>query len=71
MCSQHVRDQSRQLRGKILWESKWTKAWSDSWLTKLKGDQRAAHADLAIIVSQTMPKDATHFEQMEGIGCQA
>ncbi len=64
---QHVRDQSGQLCGKILWESKRTKAWSDSWLTKLKGDQRAAHADLAVIVSQTMPKDVTHFEHMEGI----
>jgi hypothetical protein len=64
---QHVRDQSGQLCGKILWESKRTKAWSDSWLTKLKGDQRAAHADLAVIVSQTMPKDVIHFDHMEGI----
>ena len=64
---QHVRDQSGQLCGKILWESKRTKAWSDSWLIKLKGDQRAAHADLAVIVSQTMPKDVVHFDHMEGI----
>ena len=64
---QHVRDQSGQLCGKILWESKRTKAWSDSWLTKLKSDQRAAHADLAVIVSQTMPKDVTHFDHMDGI----
>ena len=64
---QHVRDQSGQLCGKILWESKRTKAWSDGWLTKLKSDQRAAHADLAVIVSQTMPKDVTHFDRMEGI----
>jgi hypothetical protein len=64
---QHVRDQSGQLCGKILWESKRTKAWSDGWLTKLKSDQRAAHADLAVIVSQTMPKDVTHFDQVEGI----
>ena len=64
---QHVRDQSGQLCGKILWESKRIKAWSDSWLTKLKGDQREAHADLAVIVSQTMPKDVTHFDQMDGI----
>ena len=64
---QHVRDQSGQLCGKILWESKRTKTWSDSWLTKLKSDQRAAHADLAVIVSQTMPKDVTHFDHMDGI----
>ena len=64
---QHVRDQSGQLCGKILWESKRTKNWSEAWLPKLKGDQRAAHADLAIIVSETMPKDVTLFEQREGI----
>ena len=64
---QHVRDQNGQLCGKILWESKRTKAWSDGWLTKLKTDQRAAHADLAVIVSQTMPKDVTHFDQVDGI----
>ncbi len=64
---QHVRDNNGQLCGKILWESKRTKAWSDGWLTKLKTDQRAAHADLAVIVSQTMPKDVTHFDQVDGI----
>ena len=63
----HVRDHTGQLCGKILWESKRTKAWSDGWLTKLKNDQRAAHADLAVIVSQTMPKDVTLFDQMDGI----
>ncbi|MGI4758800.1 MAG: DUF2130 domain-containing protein [Janthinobacterium lividum] len=64
---QHVRDHNGQLCGKILWESKRTKAWSDGWLTKLNTDQRAAHADLAVIVSQTMPKDVTHFDQLDGI----
>ncbi len=64
---QHVRDHNGGLCGKILWESKRTKAWSDGWLTKLKTDQRAAHADLAVIVSQTMPKDVTHFDQLDGI----
>ncbi|MDQ2839441.1 MAG: DUF2130 domain-containing protein, partial [Acidobacteriota bacterium] len=62
---QHVRDQTGQVCGTILWESKRTKAWSDSWLAKLKSDQRAAHADLAVIVSQTMPKDVIHFDHME------
>ena len=64
---QVVRDQNGQVCGKILWESKRTKAWSDAWLAKLKADQRYARAELAVIVSQTMPKDITHFDQMEGI----
>jgi hypothetical protein len=53
--------------GTILWESKRTKSWSDSWIDKLKGDQRAAKADVAIIVSTTMPKDCTTFQLMEGV----
>ena len=64
---QHVRDHAGQLCGKILWESKRTKAWSDGWLTKLKKDQREAHAELAVIVSQTMPKDVVHFDHLDGI----
>lgn len=53
--------------GTILWESKRTRAWSDGWLPKLKGDQRAARADLALIVSQTMPKGVEHFDQIDGV----
>ena len=36
--------------GKILWESKRTRNWSDGWLQKLRDDQRMAKADAAIIV---------------------
>ena len=64
---QHVRDHKGQLCGKILWESKRTTAWSDRWLPKLKKDQRNAHAELAVIVSQTMPKDIVLFDQLDGV----
>jgi hypothetical protein len=64
---QHVRDHTGQLCGKILWESKRTRAWADGWLTKLKKDQRTANAELAVIVSQSMPKNVVHFEQLDGI----
>lgn len=53
--------------GTILWESKRTKAWSDGWLQKLKDDKLAAKAQLAIIVSTAMPKDAASFECREGV----
>jgi len=43
--------------GTILWESKRTKTWSNTWLSKLRDDQREAKADIAIIVSQALPKD--------------
>lgn len=53
--------------GSILWESKRTKNWSDGWLTKLRDDQRVAKAEVAIIVSQTLPKDVEIFDCIEGV----
>lgn len=44
--------------GVILWESKRTKEWSDKWLTKLKEDLRSQKANIPIIVSVVLPKDA-------------
>lgn len=53
--------------GKILWESKRTKHWSDGWLVKLRDDQRAAKADLAVIVTQTLPKGIESFGHVDGV----
>ena len=53
--------------GTILWESKRTKNWSDGWLAKLRGDQRMAKAEIAVIVSQTLPKDVETFGLAEGV----
>lgn len=52
---------SGQPCGTILWESKRTKNWSDGWLTKLRGDQRSSKAEVAVIVSQTLPKGMETF----------
>jgi hypothetical protein len=53
--------------GTILWESKRTKNWSDGWLTKLREDQRQAKAEIAIIVSQALPKEVETFEFIDGV----
>lgn len=53
--------------GTILWEAKRTKNWSDSWLGKLREDQRAAKAEVAVIVSQVLPKGVETFELMDGV----
>ena len=53
--------------GTLLWESKRTKNWSDGWLTKLREDQRAAKAEIAIILSQALPKDVESFEFIDGV----
>lgn len=47
--------------GTILWESKRTKNWSDGWLPKLREDQRAAKAEIAVIISQVLPKEIETF----------
>jgi hypothetical protein len=53
--------------GAILWESKRTKGWNDAWLAKLRGDQRACGAEIAILVSQALPKGIEHFGPVDGI----
>lgn len=56
-----------QLCGTILWEFKRTKNWSDGWLAKLREDQRAAKAEIAVIVSQALPKDVETFDVIDGV----
>ena len=53
--------------GSILWESKRTKNWSDGWLPKLRDDLRAAKADIALIVSNALPKGVETFDLIEGV----
>jgi hypothetical protein len=56
-----------QICGTILWESKRTKNWSDGWLPKLRDDQRAAKADIAVILSHVLPKEVETFDYLEGV----
>ena len=56
-----------QAGGTILWEFKRTKNWSDAWLAKLRDDQRTAKAEIAVIVSQILPKGVETFEMVEGV----
>ena len=56
-----------QSGGTILWEFKRTKNWSDAWLAKLRDDQRTAKAEIAVIVSQILPKGVETFEMVEGV----
>lgn len=64
---QRVMSAIGQFCGKILWESKRTKNWSDGWLAKLRDDQRTAGAEIALIVSQTLPKDVESFNLIDGV----
>lgn len=53
--------------GIILWESKRTKSWSDTWLQKLKDDQRVLKAEIAILVSDALPRDCENFKHISGV----
>ncbi len=53
--------------GAILWESKRTKNWSDGWLSKLRGDQRAAKAEIALMISEALPKGVETFDLVDGV----
>lgn len=64
---QRVAGPNNQVCGTILWESKRTKNWSDGWLPKLREDQRAAKAEIAVIVSQALPKDVETFGLVDGV----
>jgi len=64
---QRVHGPLGQLCGTILWESKRTKNWSDGWLVKLREDQRAAKAEVAIIISHALPRDVETFELIDSV----
>ena len=64
---QRVVSQGGNASGSILWESKRTKNWSDGWLTKLREDQRTAKADIAVLVSQVLPKGVESFDVIDGV----
>ncbi len=66
-CILIVRNQFGQECGKIIFESKRTKDFSNEWIEKLKTDLRNTQADIAVIVSQAMPKDLDRFGQKDGV----
>jgi hypothetical protein len=64
---QKVVSRSGLVCGTIVWEAKRTKAWSDGWVQKLKDNQRALKAEIAVIVSEALPRDCRLFTQISGI----
>jgi len=57
----------QQVCGTIIFESKRTKTFSESWIEKLKEDQRDTGANLAVIVTEALPKDMERFGRKEGV----
>jgi hypothetical protein len=63
---QEVRDGVRAC-GLIVWETKNTKRWQAGWLDKLKEDQRAVRAGLAVLVSAALPDGIAEFGRIDGV----
>lgn len=66
-CIQLVRNNMGQECGKIIYESKRTNAFAIDWIEKLKADMRSLHADIAVIVTKTMPRDMDCFGVKDGV----
>lgn len=66
-CIQTVRNQFGQECGKIIFESKRTKDFANDWIEKLKADMRSQGADVAVIVTQALPKDLERFGEKNGV----
>ncbi|NOU39208.1 MAG: DUF2130 domain-containing protein [Ferruginibacter sp.] len=66
-CIQTVRNHIGQDCGKIIYESKRTEAFTAEWIEKLKKDMLAQAADIAVIVTKTMPKDLQQFGEKNGV----
>jgi len=66
-CIQTVQNSFGQECGKIIYESKRTSAFTPDWIEKLKADMRSQGADIAVIVTKTMPKDMNCFGVKDGV----
>jgi hypothetical protein len=66
-CILFVKNSSGQACGKIIFESKRTKAFTNEWIEKLKTDMRAQQAELAVIVTEVLPKDMAGFGLKDGV----
>ncbi len=53
--------------GTIVYESKRTKNFSNDWIDKLKQDQISCKADIAVLVTETMPSDMDRFGERNGV----
>jgi hypothetical protein len=66
-CLQRIKNNQGQLCGTIIFESKRTQNWDKDWIDKLKNDQRNAGAEVAVLVTQTFPKDMDRFGLKDGV----
>jgi hypothetical protein len=55
--------------GTMFWETKRAQTWGGDWTTKARQDAADAKAEIAIIVSEVLPKGISGFGPYEGVWC--
>lgn len=66
-CILTIRNAAGTEFGKIIFESKRTKSWSNNWVEKLRNDMRNKQADIAVLVTQVYPRNMECFGEKDGI----
>ncbi len=66
-CVQIIRNHIGTEVGKIIYECKRTKDFSKDWIEKIKMNMRSSGCDIAVIVTQALPKDIERFGEKEGV----
>lgn len=64
---QKVLDKNGKVAGSVIWEIKRTKAFSPSWLPKLREDARKVGATECILISDTLPSDVKSFSRKDNV----
>src|SRR6266571_4591224 len=64
---QEVWDARGNYNGKIIWELKNTKTWTEGWIDKLKSDKRAINAEEAVLISDILPNTIKSAGFREGV----
>jgi hypothetical protein len=66
-CIQTIRNSAGQECGSIIYESKRTQAFGPEWIDKLKADMVTTGAEIAVLVTQALPKDIQRFGEKGGV----
>lgn len=64
---QVVKTQNGAECGKIYYESKRTKSWSNEWVKKFKQDNINTKADILVLVTNALPKDIQRYGIIDGV----
>ena len=63
----HIIKNGTEMIGSILYESKNVSKWLNEWKSKLKEDQKKIGADLAVLVTQVLPKEIKHGQLFDDL----